>query len=121
MGVQIEMSSAEELLRRRGIEKGGRVQKYIDSTVVRLCDKYVPFLSGLLKRAIGTVYGSGYVRYNTVYAKPQYYGNSGRDREGMARNGLRVRLWFERMKSAHKDEILNGAARIAGGRPRRRS
>lgn len=121
MGVQIEMSPAEEMLRKRGIEKGGRVQKYIDSTVVRLCDKYVPFLSGLLKRAIGTVYGSGYVRYNTVYAKFQYYGNSGGGREGMKQNGLRGRLWFERMKAAHKDEILNGAAKLAGAKSRRRS
>lgn len=115
------MLPTEELLRRRGIQRGGKVQKYIDSTVVRFCDKYVPFRSGLLKRAIGTIFGSGFVRYNTIYAKRQYYGNSGGGREGMKRNGLRGRLWFERMKAAHKDEILNGAARIAGGRPRRRS
>lgn len=69
MGVIIRMSPAEEMLKKRSIEKGGKVQKYIDSKVVSYCDKYVPFLNGLLKRAIGTVYGSGYVRYNTVYAK----------------------------------------------------
>ena len=47
MGVIIRMSPAEEMLKKRGIEKGGRVQKYIDSKVVSYCDKYVPFLSGL--------------------------------------------------------------------------
>lgn len=120
MGVQVEIRPTSELLKARGIERGGRVQKYIDSAVVRYCDKYVPFLSGLLKRAIGTVYGSGYVRYNTVYAKSQYYGNSGMGKEGMARHGLRGRLWFERMKAAHRDDILSGAAKLAGGKTRRR-
>lgn len=119
MGVQIQMEPAEELLRRRGIERGGKVQKYIDSKVVSFCDKYVPFKSGLLKRALGTVFGSGFVRYSTPYARKQYYGNSGGGREGTANKGLRGRLWFERMKAAHKNEILNGAVRIAGARRRR--
>lgn len=116
MRFQIEMRPAEEILRARGIQRGGRVQKYIDGKVVSFCDKYVPFRSGLLKRAIGTVYGSGFVRYNTVYARQQYYGNSGRGLQGTARGGLRGRLWFERMKAVHKDDILRGAARIAGAR-----
>lgn len=120
MGVIIRMSPAEEMLKKRGIEKGGKVQKYIDSKVVSYCDKYVPFLSGLLKRAIGTVYGSGYVRYNTVYAKSQYYGNAGGGKGGTQRGGLRGRLWFVRMKEAHKDDILNGVAKLAGARARRR-
>lgn len=119
MGVQVQMRSAEELLRNRGLQRGGRVQKYIDGSVVRFCDRYCPFLSGLLKKAIGTIYGSGYVRYNTPYAKAQYYRNKGNGAEGINRNGLRGRLWFERMKAAHKEEILRNAARIAGGRVRR--
>lgn len=124
--VQVQMRPVEELLKKRGIERGGEVQKYIDSKVVSLCDKYVPMLTGLLKRAVGTVYGSGYVRYNTPYAKKQYYDNSGHSRgarakEGMAYGGLRGRLWFERMKAVHKDEILQGAANLAGAKGRRRN
>ena len=34
MGVIIQIDSTEELLRKRGVEKGGKVQKYIDSKVV---------------------------------------------------------------------------------------
>ena len=118
--VQVTIRSTEELLRARGIEKGGRVQKYIDSTVVRLCDKYCPFLNGILKRAIGTVYGSGYVRYSVPYAANQYYNNKGAGREGITKGGLRGRFWFERMKAVHREEILEGAARLAGARARRR-
>lgn len=120
MGVQIEIKPTEELLKARGVQRGGRVQKYIDSKVVSFCDKYCPFLSGLLKRAMGTVYGSGYVRYNTPYAKSQYYGNGGHGKEGTARGGLRGRLWFVRMKAVHRNEILNGAAKMAGGKGRRK-
>lgn len=118
MSVQIQISPAEELLRKRGIEKGGKVQKYIDSKVVSLCDKYVPFRTGLLKRAVGTVFGSGYVRYGVPYAKANYYRNSGRGKEGTQNKGLRGRIWFERMKTVHKDEILSGAAKIAGAQRR---
>ena len=126
MGVQVQIRPVEELLKKRGIERGGEVQKYIDSKVVSLCDKYVPMLTGLLKRAVGTVYGSGYVRYNTPYAKKQYYDNSGHSRgarakEGMAYGGLRGRLWFERMKAVYKDVILQGAAKLAGAKGRRRN
>lgn len=126
MGVQVQMNPVEEMLKKRGIERGGEVQKYIDGKVVSLCDKYVPMLTGLLKRAVGTVYGSGYVRYSTPYAKRQYYSNSGhsrgaRAREGTAYGGLRGRLWFERMKAAHKDEILQGAAKMAGAKGRRQN
>lgn len=125
MGVQVQMRPVEELLKKRGIERGGDVQKYIDSKVVSLCDKYVPMLTGLLKKAVGTVFGSGYVRYNTPYAKRQYYNNSGHSRgarakEGMAYGGLRGRLWFERMKAVHKDEILQGAAKLAGAKKKGR-
>lgn len=121
MGVQVQLRPTEELLKKRGIERGGEVQKYIDGKVVSLCDKYVPMLTGFLKRAVGTVYGSGFVRYNTPYAKRQYYNNSGRSRgararEGTAYGGLRGRYWFERMKAVHKEEILQGAAKMAGAK-----
>lgn len=116
MGVQIQMRTVEELMKKRGIQRGGAVQKYIDSSVVRYCDKYVPMLTGTLKKAKGTVYGSGYVRYNEPYAKRQYYSNKGRGREGMSNKGLRGRLWFERMKTAHKKTILSNAAKMAGAK-----
>lgn len=82
------------------LQKGGKVQRYVDTAVVRYCDKYVPMRSGTLKKAIGTVYGSGKVRYNTPYAVENYYHNKGRGSGGTAYGGFRGRLWFERMKAA---------------------
>lgn len=80
-----------------------RCQKFVDSEVLRLSDPYVPFKTGMLKKSgiSGTVIGSGVVEYTAPYAKRQYYTNSG--------NGLRGKLWFERMKADHKDEIMKKA------------
>lgn len=118
--MQVRIKTAEELLRARGIEKGGRVQKKVDSEVLRYVDKYVPMRSGFLKNCakLASVIGSGLIKYTAPYAKSQYYGNRGFGNQGTARNGLRGRLWFERMKAVYKDIILEAAARMAGGRRR---
>ena len=93
-------------------------QKYIDSEVLRLSDPYVPMQTGMLKKSgiSGTVIGSGKVEYTAPYAKPQYYTNAGRGKEGMnntsGTKGLRGKFWFERMKADHKKEILKGLKKI---------
>ena len=109
--------SVNAILAERGLQSGGRVQRYIDSTVLRLSDPYVPFLSGQLKTSgiRGTVIGTGLVVYNTPYARRQYYTNSGNGKQGTARGGLRGRYWFERMKADRGQEIIQKAAEIAGG------
>ena len=89
-------------------------QKYIDSEVLRHSDSYVPFRHGDLKKSgiSGTVIGSGTVKYTAPYARQQYYTNAGHGEEGVnaldGAKGLRGKLWFERMKADHKDDILRG-------------
>ena len=53
-----------------------KAQRYLDSEVLRTSAPYVPMRSGALMRSgtNGTQLGSGLVKYNTVYAKVQYYG-----------------------------------------------
>ncbi len=86
-------------------------QKYIDSEVLRLSDPYVPMKEGELKESgiSGTVVGSGKVEYTAPYGRKQYYENAGMGKEGLNKGGgLRGKMWFERMKADHKDEILEG-------------
>lgn len=92
-------------------KKFSRVQKIIDSEVLRKCDPYVPMQTGMLKKSgiLGTVIGSGVVEYITPYARLQYYGNGGHGLEGTASGGKRGKMWFERMKANHKAEILRKA------------
>lgn len=99
-----------------------KIQKYIDSEVLRLSDPYVPFDTGVLKMSgkLGTVIGSGLVMYAAPYAHQQYYHNAGNGKQGTAKQNthnykcLRGKYWFERMKADHLQDILQGAKRIAG-------
>lgn len=116
--VTLHIAPENALLARRCLQKGGRVQKYIDSEVLRCSDKYVPLDTSMLKKSgtTSTVVGSGMVHYDTPYARKNYYDNRGRGKEGTAKGGLRGRLWFERMKTDHLPGILKGVKRIAGSK-----
>lgn len=128
----------QQLLSDRGINNGGRVQKYVDSEVIRRMKPYTPMLtSALIKSAtISTKIGSGEVKQNTPYARYQYYGKlmvsrltgSAYARQGeskvLTNKNLNYRkinpnagaFWLERMKSDHKRAILNGAKKEAGAK-----
>nr|DAU50692.1 MAG TPA: Minor capsid protein [Caudoviricetes sp.] len=79
-------------------------QELIDSEVLRLCSPFVPFRNGALEQSgtTGTVIGSGEVKYIVPYARRQYY-RTARTRSYDPRRGG---MWFERMKTANKTEIL---------------
>jgi len=104
-------------MKRRGLEPHGLVQKYIDSEVLRLSDPYIPFLGGGIKDSgpINTILGNGEVKWHTPYSKRQYYENRGNGAGGLNNGGMRGKMWFERMKADRKDEIIQGAAKLAGG------
>lgn len=110
MKTKFTILATQTLIQVRGLEVGGRVQKFIDSEVLRLTDPYVPKDSGKLKESgtIHTKIGSGEVRYSTPYARRQYFENKG--------NGLRGRQWFERSKADNKASILSGAMKVAGSK-----
>ena len=82
-------------------------QKMVDSEVLRQSDSYIPMATGMLKKSgiLGTVVGTGVVKYIAPYARQNYYTNSGRGQEGTQNGGQRGKYWFERMKADHKEEI----------------
>lgn len=110
--VRLHNWNKQRIIMKRGLQPMGPVQKYIDSEVIRRMDPYTPLLSGILKDspALQTKLGSGLIHQNQLYAERQYHENKG------GSGGLRGKMWFERMKADHKENILHGAAEIAGGR-----
>lgn len=118
MIIKCLFNTTETMLKDRGLETGGSVQKVIDSEVLRRCDPYVPFRTGFLKKSgiLGTKIGSGEVIYNAVYANCNYYTNPGKGKQGTASGGLRGRFWFERMKADHLPDIIKTAKEAAGGK-----
>lgn len=127
-----------QLLSDRGLNNGGRVQKYIDSECIRLMKPYTPMLSGVLIKSatLGTTIGSGEIVQIAPYARYQYYGKlmvssitgsawatKGESKVLTDKNLTYSKInpnagsfWFERMKSDHKKAILNGARKLSGAR-----
>ena len=87
-----------------------RQQRFVDSEVLRRCSPRVPKRTGTLERSgiLGTVIGSGEVNYNAPYARFQYYSTA----ESRSYDPNRGGRWFERMKVAEKDQILEGAMKV---------
>ena len=122
-----------------------KAQQFIDSECMRLMVPYTPRCNGMLEESVklGTVIGSGTLRYLSPYARYLYYGEvygpnipifeggqlvgffspkgqkkhpTGRQMNyDTSRHPQAGKLWFERMKADHADEICEGAAKIAGG------
>lgn len=141
---RLDLDGLQDALEARGLKPGGKVQKFIDSEVIRLCDPKVPFATGVLKHSAITasVIGQGMVVYATPYARYLYYGQvygpnipryeagelagfwspPGKKKHPTGRkltyNGAPERgaFWFERMKAESGDDIIQGAAALAGGR-----
>lgn len=73
----IDGPDEQKLLRMFGLEKGGRVQRTIDQTVIDYCQPYVPASPDRtleFSAQVSTEIGSGRVIWNTPYAHYQYMG-----------------------------------------------
>ena len=144
MKVTFDMKSAGQLMEEHGLAAGGLVQQFVDSECIRLMEPYTPMLNGDLCQSVtrGTDIGSGELVYASPYARYQYYGEVYGPNYPLYKDGVRIgffsppkkhrtgrdieyttskhpkagKLWFERMKSDHKEEILRGAAKLAGGK-----
>ena len=135
----LEMKSTDILKKNRGLEPMGKVQKFIDQEVIRLMAPYTPFRMGVLESsaARGTKIGSGEINQISPYARFQYYGKvmvspitgsswASRGEKKVlteknlqydtSRHPLAGKMWFERMKADKKDEILEGARKVAGAK-----
>lgn len=102
-------------MRKFGLEDGGRVQQYIDTECLRLTNEKMPFdQHNLIESGINnTVIGSGEIRYRTPYARPLYYHPE--YNFNTEHNPEAGGYAFERMKQQYKEQILEGAKKIAKG------
>lgn len=122
------------MLKKRGLQNMGPVQKVIDQEVIRLMAPYTPRQNNALidSATLGTDIGSGEINQNTPYSRYHYYGklmvssitgsayaSKGEKKiltdKDMKYNGAPMRgpFWFDRMKADRKDDILKGAQKVA--------
>jgi hypothetical protein len=103
-----------EAMKNRGLDDGGKVQQFIDSECLRLCERKIPKDTSALIQSgiINTKVGSGQVQWKTPYARRLYY----HPEYNFDQSPERGAYWFDRMKTQHKKQILAGAAKLAGGK-----
>lgn len=102
-----------KILKQRGLQDNGDVQRFIDTECLRGCEPFMPKDTGALIESgtINTQIGSGTLKYRTVYARRWYYMPA--KFQGAPQRG---NYWFERMKQQKKKQILNGAKMVAGAK-----
>lgn len=103
------INSNNDLLKKRGLENRGRVQKYVDKEVIRLMTPYTPEESGELIRSATrlTDIGSGLVKQggkSAPYARKWYYTQA-----KFTGAPMRGTYWFKRaMQNGGAKTILKG-------------
>ena len=95
--IDTEFSDINTILKSRGLTPGGSAQKALTSAAVSFCEPYVPVKTGALRASVFAS-DAGEISYTVPYARKQYY-------EGRA-DGIRGRLWFERMKADRLGDLL---------------
>ena len=85
-------------------ESFSKAQEFVDSECLRYMNPLTPRRTGMMIKSatLGTVIGSGSIEYLTPYARRQYYNTSPTRSYDSRRGGM----WFERMKTAHRTQIL---------------
>lgn len=140
----IKMPKAQEMLRQRNLETGGKVQKLIDKLVIDYSIPYCPFDTGVLANSPYSASTPGRVVYNTPYARYLYYGKvygpnipvyeddsgvptryfsppgrkkhpTGKDLQYKTdQNPNAGAFWVERMKADHAGDIVEEVCKFAG-------
>lgn len=72
--VKLEMKPIATILARLGIDKNGRVQRFLTETVNRRITRYMPFRTGVLATKLKFVSSPTEITVNGPYARYQYYG-----------------------------------------------
>jgi hypothetical protein len=91
-----------------------KAQKFVDSEVLRRSEKYTPLLTSMLIKSgtLGTVIGSGLVKWIAPYARRQYYSPR---KPGSQTGALRGPFWFSRGKAVWGRQLIYQARKMAGG------
>jgi len=128
---KLDIKPTAELLRNRGLQPGGAVQKVIDSETMRYMGNYMPRRqAGELEHlmVMATVIGSGginipgpfahYLHEGILYVSPTTGSAWAKKNEVKVPTGkelnytgapMRGKKFFDRMKADHKEDILNAA------------
>ncbi|PKM65991.1 MAG: hypothetical protein CVU86_06975 [Firmicutes bacterium HGW-Firmicutes-11] len=72
--VKLQMDTVEDILKRKGVTPGGKVQKFLTSEIQRVSDPYVPFGAGVLKTNISTAPDATEFTHESPYSRYHWFG-----------------------------------------------
>lgn len=114
MITKIQLNTSE-ILRKRGLNENGTVQKAFIQECLKEMNTYIPYKTGNLKDRDVKINGNS-IEYNSEYAERQYYYNEGFGINGTRNGGIRGKLWDKRMWADKGSEIVRKMAGMAGGK-----
>lgn len=145
MKVTVRMSTPDAIAKKRGLGKGGLANIAFANEFLKLCAKRTPMDTGALQSSGRIIENGAAVMWPGPYARAMYYGDMWVDpKTGAAgfltKNGWRSRRgvkkvhsnrkftysgaptrgakWAERTAREEKTNLLQVAAKLAGGRPK---
>lgn len=94
--VKVTFKGADKILQDKGLDPGGRVQRFFTSEVMRVSNPYVPFRAGALQASARIADTGDAIIYNTPYARYHWYGKLMVDpitKKGAFHNPKTGRFW----------------------------
>lgn len=72
--VNVVLPSTERIIKRIGLDPGGRVQRFFSAEIMRVSAPYVPFAAGELQGSARLTDSDTAIIYDTPYARYHWYG-----------------------------------------------
>ena len=142
--VDITFNGALAVMQGRGLDEGGKVQRFFSSEVMRTSNPYLPFKEGALQASARVTDDGEGIIYDTPYARYHWFGKlmvDPKTKKGAFYNPLTGRFWsrpnvqkeltdrdlryngapmrgphwVERAWIDHKDEIIKAVQEYAAG------
>lgn len=73
MNISVKMNTPNKIIKDHGLDRDGRVTRFLRDTVDRFCDPYIPMQTGILKN-IKTYPNNYSIKYMSPYAHYMYMG-----------------------------------------------
>lgn len=94
--IKVTFKGAEKILADKGLDEGGKVQRFFSSEVMRVSNPYVPFRDGVLQASARIADDGDGITYSTPYARYLWFGKLMVDpitKKGAFYNPMTGRFW----------------------------
>ena len=107
---KVKLPSANKLIKQFGLEPGGRLQRVVDSEIVRYSQPYTPKDTGQLEDSVDASIGTGMLVYKRDYARVVWEGvRNGKKLHYQKKNPQAGPKWIKRAMADHLQDVCRAA------------